>query len=126
MPLKTISSTIWYDDWTTPETIFGRAAGDAMHVTYQTMTTLKNLGWQSYDGYGSDAKIVVGAVCGRYDDAAFNSEGESYAPLNAVAVCPIYQRPYFYSAALDVIAHEWGHGVIFSSAERTRRAVLRL
>ncbi len=119
VPLKTISSTVWYDDWSSPDMFMGRAAGDAVHTTYQTMATLNSLGWQSYNGYGSDAKIVVNATCGANDNATFSESGETYVPANAVAVCPANQRPYIFSAALDVIAHEWGHGVIFSSADWT-------
>jgi hypothetical protein len=33
-----------------------------------------------------------------------------------VAVCQRLNRPYSLAASLDVIAHEWGHGVVFSSA----------
>jgi len=96
----------------------GSVAGDAMWFTYETMQTIHNLGRNGWDGSGGPAKVVVDAHYPVwYQDAAnFTRVGDAYAPANSVVVLKAVQRPYALSAAIDIIGHEWGHGVIYTSA----------
>lgn len=122
VPLKTVGGTVTYDDWTVEAAIPGRAAADAIHFTYQTMYTLKsNLGRFSYDGQGATARVVINDRSDGSDNAQFHPEvswcgGDLCAPVNSVGVSPKGSRPYTFAASLDVIAHEWGHGVVHTSA----------
>lgn len=39
-----------------------------------------------------------------------------YVPTNGVATCDEDDEDFSPAAAIDIVAHEWGHGVVFSSA----------
>jgi hypothetical protein len=123
VPLKTVGGTVTYDDWTVEAAIPGRAAADAIHFTYQTMYTFKNnLGRFSYDGHGATARVVIDDRYDGSDNAQFHAEvawcgGDLCAPVNSVGISPRGSRPYTFAACLDVIAHEWGHGVVHTSAD---------
>ncbi len=119
MPIKTIGYWPKYDDYTSP-TVPGRSGTDAMFFTYKTMATLKSWGRNSWNGSGGAAKIVVDADCdGVKDNAMFNyGVTRDWVPEPGVAICernPELQ-PYTCAAALDIVAHEWGHGVVYTSA----------
>lgn len=122
VPLNAQSGTVYYDNYTSPITVPGKAAGDAAHFTAETMRTLKSLGWYSYDGAGATARVVVDANYYKVDGGEFvlPAMNADYAPPWAVAV---YRRsgsegrPYWYSSCLDLVAHEWGHGVVQKSAD---------
>ncbi len=100
----------------------GSVAGDAMWFTYETMQTLHNLGRNGWDGAGGNAPVVVDAhyPFWYHDAANFHRDADAYAPANSVAVLKTVTRPYALSAAIDIIGHEWGHGVIFTSANFDR------
>jgi hypothetical protein len=88
-------------------------AGDAMYYTLKTMEVFKN----SFQGCGFDgscgrARVVVDA-CGCQAGAQFTAfdDPNNYSPINSVKSC---KTPAGYSpasSALDIVAHEWGHGV---------------
>lgn len=126
MPIKTISSVVRYDDYTTPEFVPGRSGTDAMYFTYQTMVTFDDLGRDGWDDSGSDAVVVVDSDCGGVTDNAtmVYSGTRAWAPTPSVAVCSNVNQSYESSAAIDVIAHEWGHGVVFTSANWSRSTFL--
>lgn len=113
LPVKTISSAPTYDDY---NGIPGRSGGDGMWTTYQTMSLLGAKGWHSYDDNGSRAAVVVNAYCGGYHDAAAFNEYAIRGPVESVLACPVANRDYEETAALDVMAHEWGHGIVKHSA----------
>ncbi len=119
MPIKTIGGNPKYDDYTSPDNVPGQAGSDAIFFTYKTMATFDAYGWDSWDDSGGDAKIVVNAICPLYkeDNAMFAySQAYDYVPRYGVAVCEKLHRDFSPAAAIDVVAHEWGHGVVFSSA----------
>jgi len=110
----------WDDDWNVSgRTFMGKSAADAMKHTIQTMDTLAHYGWNSYDGRGGPAGIAVDSDCGgEFDNAFFDlNDNSPFAPDDGIGICKSSdpaapQR----SAALDIVAHEWGHGVIRHSA----------
>jgi len=109
---------------------------DAMWFTYQTMQTFKALGRNGWDGSGSPARFVVSArtsqlcwdperhrwyQCYGYNNAFFAVPGSVWALTYGPASSVVLYRgagswSYGASAALDIVAHEWGHGVIYTSA----------
>ncbi|HEX6095089.1 MAG TPA: hypothetical protein VF432_02105 [Thermoanaerobaculia bacterium] len=97
----------------------GSAAGDALWNTYLTMRTFVGFGRKGWDDRNSPANIFVDDYR-RPDAAAFNyvdgynTAFETKFPNGVL----IGQAIHYYSnaAALDVVAHEWGHGVVFTSA----------
>lgn len=118
LPVRSYGSTPRYEDEYDGGDLVvpGRSGGDALWKTFLTMQEFDALGWDSYDGNGSDAKIVVHSGCGGYkDNARFLDEPSPLGPLGSVVVCEKDARPFEESASLDVIAHEWGHGVAFAA-----------
>lgn len=97
----------------------GNAAGDAMFQTRQTMNAFASMGRAGWDGAYGDANIGIENTYEPFIDNAFfinfNAGDPRLPPTRTVITTPV-QRMYEYAAALDVIAHEWGHGVIFTSA----------
>lgn len=94
---------------------YGRAAGDALWHTSRTMDVFKALGRNGWDGVGGDARIVVHAYSTLGDQGKFVYNTSSSAPLDSVALgAP--NSMYNGAAAIDHVAHEWGHGVIFKTA----------
>jgi len=120
-PLTTNSSgVVVYDDssfggWK------GRVAGDALYHTYQTMRAFGSLGRKGWNGSNAEAKIIIESSAG---DAAYTSDvapdqamfiqnpkdGKSMANTVVIGPADVY---YNMAASLDLVAHEWGHGVIF-------------
>jgi hypothetical protein len=97
----------------------GSAAGDALWNTYQTIRTFVGFGRKGWDDNNSPANIFVDHT--RRDDSGafnyldgYNSAFETTFPTGVL----IGEQNHYYSqaAALDVVAHEWGHGVVFTSA----------
>jgi Zn-dependent metalloprotease len=117
MPLPLGSKS--YSNWTWNGTsIRGSAGADAAYFTNLTMKTLKNqFGRVGWDGSRNTAKIVVEAQDDYPDYVRFMLHGHEreFAPLNAVSISRQVGRPYSYSAAIDIVAHEWGHGVVHTS-----------
>jgi len=123
LPLETDSSSgkPIYDD--NPNTIDVQNVGaDAMFFTERTMVAFDDWGWDGWDDAGSDAVVIVDSNKGCYDNAFFNSgAGTDYSPPNSVNFCPRRTPPagtldYSLAAAIDIVAHEWGHGVVHESA----------
>ena len=108
--------TFWYGG------VPGRSGADAIYFTYKTMETFDDCGWDGWDDNGSDAVVVVGCDCGGvHDNAAMIYTGSyDWAPTPSVAICTTLDDDFESSAAIDIIAHEWGHGVVFSSADWSR------
>jgi len=109
----------------------GRAAGDAAFFTFLTMGAIADISGYTYCGFDGScvepmpAKVVVDAYRegGEVNNAFFSLDPAEYysAPEDGVGVCPMDgdwdhdgQQEWLFrnSAALDIIAHEWGHGVI--------------
>lgn len=101
----------------------GNAAGDTLYHTSQAMSALSSLGRNGWDGNWGDANMVI-------ESTAVESSDNAYFILNpglnkalpstpSVAVSPAAAF-YHMGAALDIIAHEWGHGVIYTSARFDR------
>ena len=110
----------WYDDWNVSgRTFMGKSAADAMNHTIQTMDALAHYGWNSYDGHGGVARIVVDSFCDNHlNNAVFDLiDNMPDVPNDGVGICKRsnMEHPQF-SAALDIVAHEWGHGVVRHSA----------
>jgi len=122
-PLQSLDGgETWYDDWVVPwrdNPVRGRSAADAMKHTVLTMNTLAHYGWSSYDGRGGIARIAVDSNCGGMrDNALFDVDGGATdSPRDGVGICRRSNSDFpEYSVALDIVAHEWGHGVIQHSA----------
>lgn len=112
-PAKDCCSPVYDDVHVIGKTdIYGRAAGDALYDTYKTMNTFKAMGRNGWDNANGDAGVIVQAGLG--DQGKFNLQGTSW-PLNTVMVGPP-NKMYSGGAALDLVAHEWGHGVISKTA----------
>lgn len=124
-PVRTVSGTPVYNDF--GDGWSGRAAGDATYHTRLSMDMLSWLGRTSWNNNNADANIAVESTfLGSERDNAFfvrdSGGSELLPPGNSVGVTPP-QNQLNQVAALDVIAHEWGHGVIFSSVNFDRTPV---
>lgn len=105
----------------------GSAAGDAMHRTRETMNAFHTMGRLGYDGRDGDATIIIestmcgAANCGTFVRLSRTPDPRVPVATDVVAVAPVSvpnpNNPdrYNITAAMDIIAHEWGHGVIYSS-----------
>ena len=106
-----------YDDTTTFK---GRAAGDAIYHTRQTMLAFSTMGWNSWDGAGSNATAIIESSYAGNDTGRFvvpdHPTQNNLPPGAAVAIGPS-NNYYSMAAALDVVAHEWGHGVNLTRAD---------
>jgi hypothetical protein len=120
-PAKDCCSPVYDDDLHIigKTDIYGRAAGDALYNTYKTMNVFKAMGRNGWDNANGDAGIIVQAGLG--DQGKFNLQGTSW-PLNVVMVGPA-NKMYSGGAALDLVAHEWGHGVISKTAKFSNTTV---
>jgi len=121
----------------------GRAAGDAVFFTFLTMDTIADVASYAFCGFDGGfsgdpqvgctvppdpARIVVdvwGCSSSELNNAFYNHLGGESSPAQAVAVCPKdcdpdndghVEFPFRPTAALDVVAHEWGHAVIENGA----------
>ena len=133
VPLQSPGGVPTYTDWTSPELVAGKEAGDALHNTKGVFTAFYGLfRWRGWDGNLSPAKVVINDVDGGLgaDNAQFqrfaypcatNCGGQGQtgdcAPEPHVGVTYASLLTWSYAAALDVLAHEWGHGVIHSTAD---------
>lgn len=128
LPLTSITGTPAYTDVAAETQVPGKEAGDALWNTYQTMNTFWALfRWKGFDGLGSPARVVVRFLGAGWDNAQFVTRSTLgwgvgcptsgfYAPLAAVEVGKKLARPLSHAAALDVMAPEWGHGLIAATA----------
>jgi Zn-dependent metalloprotease len=115
-PLRTnASGTPIYQDGSDWPQFKLNAAGDALYNTYQTMRAFSTLGRRGWDNRGTEAKVIL--EWGTTEQGHFIRNGAGVTePTNCVAVGPANQF-YNLSSSLDLIAHEWGHGVIYTSAK---------
>ncbi|HEX6085821.1 MAG TPA: hypothetical protein VF266_14915 [Thermoanaerobaculia bacterium] len=118
--INSSGGTPTYDD-TTP--FKGRAAGDALHHTNQTMQAFSTMGWSSWDGQSSNATAIVQSTYAAQNQARFvtpdghDSTSHPNLPPGAAVAIGTPNNRWSMAAALDVIAHEWGHGVTYTRAE---------
>lgn len=112
---------------TYPNTSRAKNATDAIYFTERTMQTFDDWGRDGWDDNGGDALIEVQSLCWdgsqKYNNALFNySYSYNWMPDPAVAICQKsgVDYPYTTAAAIDVVAHEWGHGVVYTSANWNR------
>lgn len=113
LPLKTVGGVVTYDHWFEQQDVWGDAGGDAMYFTYLTMRTFRDsFGRWSFDGNGDDARVVIN-IWGSQDTSAWIEQGDLTAPSRSVGVYPFAANRRHASAALDSVAHEWGHGIAF-------------
>lgn len=114
MPLKTEAGSPTYDDFTSPRAIPGKSAGDAVYATQLAMQRLKSsfgrCGVMNNCNVAAELDIHYQLTSADVDTAYFWYSGSDHG----VRVTPKSARTYTASAALDVIAHEWGHGVVYS------------
>ncbi|MEA2490089.1 MAG: bacillolysin [Acidobacteriota bacterium] len=116
VPLKTDSGVVVYKDWP-GEQWLGSAAGDAIYHSDLTNRYFKFIhGRNSWDDNNGPIKIIVAAVTPAKDQAQYNMNVTSIAPPNSVML-GLPGRMYNAAASLDWVAHEWGHGVIDTSAD---------
>ena len=107
--------------------------GDAMWKTQLTMEVFDELGWPG--GFDRDdntpAMIVIDASCSSWmvGNSFFNYPQGAWGPINALMICPLsddtpivypqgptipgHGQEFSSAASLDVIAHEWAHGLQF-------------
>ncbi len=113
LPLKTVAGVVTYDHWLEQQDVWGDAGGDAMYFTKLTMQTFRDsFERKSFDGDGDDARLVIN-VWGSQDTSAWIENGDLTAPARSVGVYPVANNARHASAALDSVAHEWGHGIAF-------------
>lgn len=97
----------------------GNVAGDALNFTRDTMSSFSTLGRNGWNGSGGAAHVVVESniIAGAGRAFFVRQNSNVRAPATAVVgVTPGAANVYAAAASLDVIAHEWGHGVIDTSA----------
>ncbi len=123
LPLPTVSQEPHYGVGTDQQ-----IGGDAVWKTYLTMDFFDQLGWDGFDDQGTRAWVVVEANCpaNKNGNATFihlPSPLTTLGPGNSVVICPRqdtvghpYHQDYSPAASLDVVAHEWGHGVVYETA----------
>jgi len=86
------------------------------------MQTIHALGRNGWDGIGSPAIVTVDTNWGAVNNGTFVGPGlNPWTPVSSVAIGRLDPNTkdhllYSVAAAIDVVAHEWGHGVIFTSA----------
>jgi len=100
----------------------GSAAGDALHKTWQTVSAFSDLGRHGFDGYWGPMQVVIDASMISFPDSTayfWNTSATTQnpgGPTVYITTPPYNSTLYYSSASLDQIAHEWGHGVINSTA----------
>lgn len=118
-PLLTENGVPIYKDQASDPQFKGSAAGDAIYHTDLTLRALKGMGRDGWDDNNGAAKIVVQVTSLPADRAKFNSSQANptvEAPTNSVMLAT-KSKLHYASSSLDWVAHEWGHGVIDTSAD---------
>ncbi len=115
-PVRTENGVPVYKEWADQPAWRGSAAGDALHHTNLTMAALNAMGRKGWDGNYGEARIIIESRAPFQDSAQYNQNLTSIAPANAVMLGrPL--RMYPASSSLDWVAHEFGHGVVHTSAD---------
>lgn len=105
----------------------GNAAGDALFNTNETMRALATMGRSSWNGSGGDANIIVESTFVAGTDNAYfinQSGGDPRLPPTRAVIINPSNLFYNLAAGLDIVAHEWGHGVIFTSSNFDRNTLV--
>lgn len=118
-PVGTDSGVATYrdrgDEWR------GYAAGDVLHNSRETMLAFTTLGRNGWDGNNGDSNVVLESTflgSNLFDFAYFRMTGNGDSRVPITPFMGIGPTRDFYNpgASIDHIAHEWGHGVVFTSA----------
>ncbi len=87
-------------------------AGDAMYHTMKTMEVFSgHLGWCGVDDACGTARVVVDTRSTNGGAYFMPADNSSHAPMNSVGVDKPDGDGFSMTAALDILAHEWGHGI---------------
>jgi len=120
VPLLADNGSVVYRDRPDQPEWRGSAAGDALYNTMQTLSAFSSLGRNGWNGLNGDANVVLDSTYGGAGtDAGFfrmTGSGDPRVPPTPFLGILASQNYYNMAAALDAIAHEWGHGVIFTSS----------
>lgn len=120
------SAVVEYKEYPDPDSEFpmlgymddgvpGHLAADAMMNTYRTMYMFhEHLDRYGFNGEGGTvARVTVRALCPANQARFYRGVWNTHSPEYSVALCQqdanALRSP---SAALDIVAHEWGHGVV--------------
>ena len=129
LPVATVGGGPRYDDIFMPAenlVVPGRAAADAYHHARTVINLLRSYGWNGFSGTGLglvvDAQHAQGGLAEFAPDHMHYTPSFRYAPgipsvLFHARSASVQAQRYSIAAALDVVAHEIGHGVIFSLTE---------
>lgn len=116
-PLKVnsaLSTSPIYDTAVSGYNFYGREAGDALYNAQKTMWAFKYMGRNSWDGAGGEVRIVVRS--GTNEQGTFIQTEQYKGPANSVVIgAPV--NMYSLAASLDLVAHEFAHGMIYTSAQ---------
>ncbi len=94
----------------------GRAAGDALYQSRETMEFLAWNGIRGIDGYASEVSVILNSTFAGDDQARFlpaswfPTDGRKPSGRAVIAIGPSVNYRSA-GSSLDWIAHEWGHGV---------------
>lgn len=89
----------------------GRNAGDAMYFSNETMMAFSAFNRDGWNGIGGAANITVSAAAGPIYMA---SNASPHGPWGVIMGIMDPMDGYGWEAALDVIAHEYGHGFAYT------------
>jgi len=130
-PLRLENGIPAYRNWVDTPEWQGNVAGDALYHTDRSMVALNALGRNSFDGLGGDPNIAVQSTFSGIgqadpaDNAWFinDSGGDARLPPGRSVAVNRAGNIMNLAAALDIVGHEWGHGVIYTSANFDRNPV---
>jgi hypothetical protein len=91
----------------------GRAAGDALHHTHETMLAFAYMSWNGWDGYGTEASVVLESTLVPADTGVFfrpGTGGSKIPSWGGIAISASVDYHHL-ATSLDLIGHEWGHGI---------------
>lgn len=99
-----------------PYDVPGKAGADALRKTNETMAVLAEFDRNSFDNQGTPARVGVACYGASSDSAGWLEEFSTskFIPVESVCIGRNVALPYSLAAALDVIAHEFGHGLMLS------------
>ena len=115
-PVRTQNGVPVYKEWPDLPAWRGSVAGDALHQTNLTMAAFNAMGRHGWDGNYGEARIIIESMTPNYDQAQYNRNISVNAPPNAVMLGRT-RRMYPAASSLDWVAHEFGHGVVDTSAD---------
>jgi hypothetical protein len=110
------STLLFYSNETLQRDFPGADAAQAMLNGYLTMKTFSSYGFDGFDGKGGPAALFVRTPYGQTDICQGGQFGRGGFPPDSVAFdkgCYLQGR-FSGSMALDLVAHEWAHGLVKS------------